>query len=620
MLIHPVVLILYILLSCTAFAASASIKLACSDCHGNNKKESAIVTAEMIENSVHEGTDCIECHTGVTEFKDTNSHERAEAVDCGECHGEVAEIYKKHGRLQAGRGNDTPGCPDCHGTHEILSMEDEKSLTHPANLPTICGKCHDNPELTQEHIFLPKEPIATYLSSIHGTARAEGNEKAATCGDCHFSDGTAHRILSPGSPQAGVNHFVIPDTCGKCHRKESEAYRSGIHGQLTERGDTDSPVCTDCHGEHHIYASSDSRSSVFPAKLAEATCAPCHESARLSEKYGLPPGKVAHFRDSFHVSMSSAGDTSVANCASCHRAHRILPPSDPASSLHTSQIRKTCQMCHERITQDMASVRIHGTRDSARKGWPLFFTLLYLILISVTVGTMTLYILLDYGRQIVNATRKEQVRRMDGWSLLQHTMLMIAFIALAVTGFALRYPNSWWAQLLFGREGGFPLRSSVHRISGILLVLTSLMHIAYLKSRRGFSFLRCMVPGKADILHAMQMIRYNLCLTKKRPRCGKFTFGEKFEYWAVIWGTAIMAVTGLLLLFDNYLIRYFPRVLFDVARVVHFYEAWLATLSILLWHLYGTVFSPRIHPMNPSWITGRMPKKQYRKGHPEDTP
>ena len=574
----------------------------------------------MIDNSVHEGTDCIECHADVIKRKDTDSHEKMEAVDCGECHEEVAEIYKRHGRLETGRDNDIPGCPDCHGTHDILSTEDKKSPAHPVNLPTTCGRCHGNPEFNWEHTFLPKQPVTTYGSSIHGVARAKGNQRAATCKDCHFTDETAHRILSPGIPQASINHFAIPDTCGKCHAKEAEAYWSGIHGQLTERGDTDSPVCTDCHGEHWIYASSDSRSSVFPAKLAEATCAPCHESARLSEKYGLPPGEVAHFRDSFHVSMSSAGDISVANCASCHRAHKILPPSDPSSSLHPTHIRETCKECHEDIAPELTSIRIHDIRNSAQKGWPFFFTVLYMILISAMIGVMALYILLDYGRQIIDVTRKEQIRRMDKWSLLQHTMLMIAFMVLAVTGFALRYPNAWWAQWLFGREGGFPFRSSLHRFSGVGLILTSLMHLAYLKSRRGFSFLQCIIPGKTDFLQAIQMLQYNLGLAEEKPRFGKFTFGEKFEYWAVVWGTMIMVVTGLFLWFDNYCIRYLPRVFLDVMRVIHFYEAWLATLSILLWHLYGTIFNPRFYPMNPSWITGKMPEEQYREEHPEDCP
>ena len=620
LLVYPLVFLFYAVVCWTAFAESEPSEVACLDCHDKNAEEVAIVTVETIDKSVHEGTDCIECHADITKLKDADSHEKAEAVDCGECHDEVVEIYKRHGRLETGRDNDTPACANCHGTHETLSMDDEKSSTHPANLPKTCGNCHDNPELTKEHAFLPKEPIATYETSIHGVARAEGNQEAATCRDCHFPDETAHRILSPGNPQAGTNHFAIPKTCGNCHTEEAEAYRTGIHGQLTERGDTNSPVCTDCHGEHRIYASSDARSSVFPAKLAEATCAPCHESARLSEKYGLPPGETAHFRDSFHVSMSSAGDTSVANCASCHRAHKILPPSDPSSSLHPSQIRETCQECHENITQDLASIRLHDIRNSAQKGWPYFFTILYTLLISITVGAMILYILLDYGRQVINMAKKRQIRRMDGWSLLQHTMLAISFAALVVTGFALHYPNSWWAQLLFGREGGFPLRSLLHRFAGVLLALTSLMHIAYLKSRRGFSFFKYMIPGKTDFLQAVQMVKYNLGFTKETPRFGKFTFGEKFEYWAVIWGTAIMVVTGLFLVFDNYLIRYLPRVFFDVMRVIHFYEAWLATLSILIWHLYGTVFNPRIYPMNPSWITGKMPQEQYREEHPDDCP
>ena len=94
---------------------------------------------------------------------------------------------------------------------------------------------------------------------------------------------------------------------------------------------------------------------------------------------------------------------------------------------------------------------------------------------------------------------------------------------------------------------------------------------------------------------------------------------EKCEYWALIWGSVLMTATGVLLWFDNYFVEQWnlPKGFLDVMLVIHYYEAWLATLAILVWHGYSTVFGPHVYPMNPAWLTGRMPKEMYLHEHPD---
>jgi len=82
----------------------------------------------------------------------------------------------------------------------------------------------------------------------------------------------------------------------------------------------------------------------------------------------------------------------------------------------------------------------------------------------------------------------------------------------------------------------------------------------------------------------------------------------------------VMTISGLLMWGDNWISHYLPKGVLDVARAVHFWEAWLAVLAILVWHLYATVFSPDIYPMNPSWLTGKMPEWMYRREHPASDP
>jgi formate dehydrogenase gamma subunit len=588
----------------------------CADCHDGTDKDAPIVTQSMIESSVHEGSDCTECHEDVEEEGEHESE--LEAVYCGGCHEDEEEVYLKHGVMMVGVDPDIPGCADCHGSHEILVSTDEDSQVHPLNMPETCGFCHEDYALTEKHRFLAKHPVESYRESVHGKATAGGRYKAATCNDCHSTGGTAHQILPPGDPRSTINHFTIPRTCGECHEAIEKDYWEGIHGQLTLRGETDSPVCTHCHGEHQIISPDDPRSSVSPTHVAEATCAPCHESASLNEKYGIPAGRLASFVDSYHGLKSKAGDITVANCASCHGAHRVLPHTDPSSSIYTDNLQETCGECHPGISKALAQSKIHTVGWARMSGWPDFFAVLYMMIITVTVTGMLAYIGLDFWRRVRDVMRLEQVRRMTRWELAQHTALLISFVALVITGFALRFADSWWAVMLFGREGGFPLRNLVHRVAAVLLILLSLMHLFYLRGTRGQEFIRQIFPSLEDVRHLGQMIQYNLGRIDERPNFGRFSFVEKFEYWALVWGMLIMSVTGIMLWWDNYVVLLLPKGVLDVMLVIHYYEAWLATLAILIWHVYSTVFSPGVYPMNPSWLTGKMPVEQYRHEHPGD--
>jgi cytochrome b subunit of formate dehydrogenase len=144
------------------------------------------------------------------------------------------------------------------------------------------------------------------------------------------------------------------------------------------------------------------------------------------------------------------------------------------------------------------------------------------------------------------------------------------------------------------------------------------MHLFYLRGRRGREFLKDIFPSLEDLNQFVRMMRFNLGVSKAPPQFGRFSFSEKFEYWALVWGVIIMTTTGAMLWFDNFFVRFLGKGILDVMLVIHYYEAWLATLSLVIWHLYCTIFNPRIYPMNPSWLTGKMPAEQYRHQHPAD--
>jgi formate dehydrogenase gamma subunit len=268
----------------------------------------------------------------------------------------------------------------------------------------------------------------------------------------------------------------------------------------------------------------------------------------------------------------------------------------------------------------MASMSIHGvTGDGLRTPVADIVEDIYIVVIVITIGLMVLHWLLDLGRQILSLVRSTpRVQRMKSHEVWQHTFLMVSFVLLVISGFALRFSNGWLAQTFFGWDGGFEFRGVLHRYAAVLFMATVVWHVVFVvASARGRQFFNDMRPGLEDVKQLYHRILYNLGRSKEHPRFGRFSYVEKAEYWALIWGTVIMVFTGILLWFDNWFIQYLPKGVLDVGLVIHYWEAWLATLAIFVWHLYSTVFNPTIYPMNPAWLTGYMPEKMYREEHPE---
>jgi cytochrome b subunit of formate dehydrogenase len=588
----------------------------CLSCHetDTHKGEDRDL-GKLLDSSSHSGLDCIDCHAAIVALPHEDT---VAAVDCSGCHSDVAEIYTRHGRVVAGKDPDIPGCADCHGRHDILSSSDRHSRVSAENLPTTCGECHENIDLTTKHEILYGKAIAAFKSSVHGRAITGGVLLAASCNDCHSANGSAHRIYGANDPQSTINHFNIPHTCGKCHSSVEEEFWEGIHGKLVARGEVDAPVCISCHGEHGIIATSDPRSPVSPTRVAEATCSPCHESAYLNEKYGIPTGRLRSWYDSYHGLKSKAGDVTVANCASCHEAHMVLPHSDPRSSVYSDNLQKTCGECHPGISVEVASTTIHGEPGIAQNATASVVRNIYVVAIALIIGAMVVHWLIDLWRQVKNVRSKPQFRRMTPNEVGQHALLTVTFIVLVVTGFSLRYKQSWWVDWMFGWEGGFPLRGQIHRFAATLFVGAVVWHVLYLFTSRGKQFVKDMWPQMTDFRQFFHMIGYNLGLRGDKACFGRFSYVEKAEYWALVWGSVVMLLTGILLWFEEIAVSWFPKGALDVIVVIHYYEAWLATLSILIWHMYSTVFSPSVYPMNPSWIDGKMPLDVYRHEHCDD--
>ncbi len=602
----------------------------CLDCHSDDeltkedsygKTISLFVDGERFQQTIHGDFSCTDCHADISELP--HEDELAE-VSCAECHDDVVEEYDKssHG-LSRGKGNgDAPTCVKCHGDiHVLVPLDDPSSPVHPAQLPETCGYCHANPDLVDKFDFHVTRPIEAYKLSAHARAIAEGKE-GATCNDCHGS----HAILPGHNPESAVYRSRVPQTCGTCHGEIAELYRWSVHGKAAELGILDAPVCTDCHGEHRILSPREAGSPVTPTNQAIVTCGRCHGDLRLNEKYGLSADRVSSFQNSYHGLAARAGSQTVAGCASCHGVHDILPSTDPDSHVNIANLGETCGQCHPGAGTRFAIGPVHVVDTDSRYPIIYFIRLLYIPLIVFTIGGMLLHVSLDFFkkwgspelRSLALAESSGAERMMRGFRVA-HGLVMVSFPLLVYTGFALKYPDTWWAWPIVSL--GSNARGWLHRAAGVVLLASLAYHLIHIiRSRRARACIVNMRPSIEDWRELRERFKYYVGIRKEPVHSPEVGYIEKAEYLAFWWGMMVMAVTGFLLWFENVTLKWLPSWVPAAATAVHFYEAILATLAILVWHFYWTIFDPAVYPMDASWWSGKAPaSREMERRSPHDT-
>ena len=463
------------------------------------------------------------------------------------------------------------------------------------------------------------QAFASYQESVHGLATENGSKKAAVCTDCHG----AHEILPANDAKSPIYKFNVPSTCGKCHAAVDATFMQSIHGQGISKGNGLSPVCTDCHGIHTIKSHANANSPAAEQNVSRDICARCHEGVRLSQEFGVPGNRVTSYFDSYHGLAARGGSMLAANCSSCHGVHNILPSSDPNSTINKANLDATCGKCHKGVTQRFTLTRVHfedgGYANDIGPVVVRWVRWIYILLIIAVIGAMFMHNAIIWRSKAVARRRmmNPSMTRMTTSQRWQHLILLTSFIVLVITGFALKFPNSWFAELLGMSER---LRSVTHRVAGVILIAAGVYHVFYLMAtREGRKLVWDFAPRPKDAFDAFGTMRYYLGLSRVKPRFGRFNYAEKAEYWALVWGTALMSVTGVMLWAKVWVGNILARWWVDVATAVHFYEAILATLAIVVWHFYQVFFDPDVYPMNWAWWDGKMPVEQYKHEHGLDT-
>ncbi len=211
----------------------------------------------------------------------------------------------------------------------------------------------------------------------------------------------------------------------------------------------------------------------------------------------------------------------------------------------------------------------------------------------------------------------EMFQRFNRNFRFQHIVLFSAVVLLIITGMPIKFPEFFLSRILISLWGGIEYSTVIHRIGAGMLIYFMAHHMLYnILSREGRRDFILLIPTPKDFRDAVRNIRYFLGKTDEKPRFGRFSYVEKFDYWAVYWGCVIMIGSGALLWGESIALKYMPKFFLDIAHEAHSDEALLATLAIVIWHFYNVHFNPDRFPGTLLWWHGQISEHEIKDEHP----
>ena len=209
------------------------------------------------------------------------------------------------------------------------------------------------------------------------------------------------------------------------------------------------------------------------------------------------------------------------------------------------------------------------------------------------------------------------VVRFDGIQRLEHATVMTLFTVLALTGIPQKFFDQTWAHTLTGWLGGVDSARFIHRGAGILFSLVVVIHLVrvLLLVARGRAELT-LVPTRKDFRDAITTLRYYLGVSEEQARFDRFDYRQKFEYWGLVLGAAVVVATGFVLLYPSAVTAILPGQLVPAAQVAHSNEGLMAFLVVIVWHIYNAHFNPDVFPFDRTIFTGDISLERMRHEHP----
>lgn len=593
----------------------------CLVCHGDREEAKGFyIDGARHRRSVHSEIACTDCHS---EYETYPHGDDTETEQCAGCHEDAYEALSKgvHSKLWGEDPATSEGsrvCAVCHGLHGIFKADSMESRLWPLTVPRTCGQCHF--ENTQT-FGAPVEQLLKerYIDDTHGHGLLRaGLISAPTCVSCHGG----HEILPSTDPASPVHPDNVSRDCGKCHVGILQQYRMSVHGRV-ERGHADEnknhrepATCTDCHEPHGIRKVDDH----FKLRIIK-TCSGCHGK------------RGSTYRGTYHGRITEMGFGGVASCDECHTAHNILPTSDPLSSLHDDNRVQTCAKCHEGSTKEFANYAVHADPED-QEGWPILYWARQVMrtIIFVTWAAWALHLLLwlpglirerKHLRASAQPVSGRWYRRWPWSYRALHLTLVFSFLLLALTGLPLRFHNAPWSSVIFGMLGGPESVRLFHRIGAALTFGYAIAFIVMIVWRRVrgekgmFWGSRTLLPRFKDLQDMKDNIRWSL-KGGEPPKWGRWTYYEKFDFLAEVWGVMFIGVTGLVMWFPMFFTGFLPGWAINLAHILHSYEALLATSFIFTMHFFNANLRPGKFPVDTVFLTGRIPEEELRHERPEE--
>lgn len=368
--------------------------------------------------------------------------------------------------------------------------------------------------------------------------------------------------------------------------------------------------------------------------LAVQRCTVCHEQYAES------------FADSYHGQARALGSPSTATCSDCHGAHSILPAEDSASTVAAGNLVRTCGACHADANASFVAFLPHADPHDREASPLLYFA--YTFMTWLLVGTMAffgLHTVLWLARLAIDAARGKNdhgyprpsevpldaaqrgpggfVWRFRRYHRATHAAVIVSFFLLVFTGMPLRFSCTPWSGYLMQLLGGVGMAGLLHRVGAVITFGYFSAHVVFIITavsraddrKRIFWGRESIVPHPQDVVDLFLQFRWFLGLGP-RPRFGRFSYMEKFDYFAVFWGVAIIGGSGLVLWFPQFFSAFIPGWMFNVATVVHADEAMLATLFIFTIHFFNVHLRPEKFPLDAVMFTGRATVDYMEEEHP----
>ncbi len=583
----------------------------CLTCHaipvtGATRTIASTHTVDLAS-SVHVGIPCITCHTGAL-LKRGKHSARMEKVACANCHARFADEYEQstHGKQRAAGNVNTPYCTDCHGSHSIKNHRDETAATYRSAIPKLCGKCHGGKKGGKPY---PAE--YDYTRSVHGKGVTQkGLTVAAVCTDCHNS----HLIVNKNDQRSPVHRGNVTATCADCHRGIYTSYVKGVHYSEDPAKQAGLPTCVDCHSAHKI---GETGKNEFMVRVT-GTCGNCHKD--LANKY----------LSSMHGKAWRLGYMRSAKCADCHNPHMTSAVDDPAGEVGPAKRLETCRKCHPQAGPRFASFIAHSDPYDRDHYPALYWTNMFMLaLLSGVFGFFGLHSLAWMPRALRHVWRhgqpprhgKKYFIRFTVAQRVTHLVVIFSFLLLAATGLMLKFSNAGWAHTMAALFGGVAGAGFLHRIGAVATFGYFFYHLGevFLRWRRSHTGLKAFFFGKDSMVPNGDDVRDFIATVKwfagkgPKPVYDRWTYWEKFDYFAVFWGVPVIGLSGLMLWFPEIFTWFLPGWMINIAAIIHSEEALLAAGFIFTIHFFNTDLRADSFPVDTVIFTGRMPLDRFQE-------